>query len=119
MKKSLVAVSIIAMLASCQSVPKSRFNKQQVLDKPCTYSYVKDGDGRYSIEVDHNPGKTSGFATGSFDAALTIEVTANHRTTTILLDVASDEVRKPIPSLEPIVTLSVSSCVAYRLPTTT
>ena len=116
MKNTLVALSSIAVLASCVSVEKSRFSKQQVLDKPCLYTYIKDDDGRYSIAVDHNPGEASGFATGKFDAALTIEVTADHRTQTVLVDVASDEVRKPIPSLKPIVTLSVTSCVAYRLP---
>src|SRR5579859_5099345 len=117
MSKVLCIVISACLVSSCSSIPPSRYSPAKRLADPCWYRAEKIADGQYSLRVSHHPELLDppllGFASGDFDASVTVDVTAARFTGKKVIDIDSDVVAAPIPSIAPIDVVSDGSCVAY------
>jgi len=113
----IALVNTLPYLAGCQTTPpRPPYELGKRLPEQCVYEVVSLGEGKYAVRVNHDPDPKlwPGYAHGAFDAWVTLQVTANRRTTTTYIAIDSKVDLAPIPSFEWITGVAHESCVTFK-----
>jgi hypothetical protein len=115
--RQLLLIALACLIGACQSVPPSKYSKSHERRDPCLIYFISLPGGGRAVEVEHHPEHldppASGFATGDFDASALVDVTANHQTTTMRIDIPSSQKTTPILDGKPLTVVALNSCMAY------
>jgi hypothetical protein len=104
----------VALLSACESGPlPSRFAKQHAKG-PCAYDDFGPV-GEHSVKIDHQP-VDKGFASGDFDASVTVWVTTREGTKLQRFDIPNDKLVATITSDNgmPVTAVAIQRCDAYE-----
>lgn len=113
--QSLLAVlsTMACLLCACDSLPPSRFAQQRELG-PCSYEVI-GGVDHHAVKIEQQPSE-KGFASGDFDATVTVWVTTGKGTKLQRIDIPNNKLVMPIVSDDglPVVAVAIQGCVAYE-----